>query len=776
MTSGVLDRANKRLRPGEGWLVFLLLATAVVVLVSATREVGWVAEDGVIIPAAFAGLLLGVILAKRPLPPLLAWLLLTAYALLITFLTLARLFPPFATLRQGWPATRHFWLQNGAVFLDRAGGWLVAMRSGGSSQETVLFAAALGMLAFFLAALAAWATFRWQRPLPALLLMGLALALNGYYGVAPIWWTGLYVGVTVLLTAVVNYHRLQREWEQSHIDYPEDIRLELLGYAAVIAVILLTLALALPTFSISRIQVWFESLAPVTEAESAFGQAFAGVPVPRQQMQAAGPGGVGGSGLLPRHYLLGNAPELHETVVMTAVVSVVLETEQFLPPPESWRGAHWRSLSYDVYTGRGWAISEERVEPTAPFQDIVVPAGEDLADAGQTTLRQQVYWQQDERAVRYTIGLPARFDHATLVSWRGLNDLARVRVQAPESASVYEATSHLITATPQQLRRSRVEETPAALLVRYTALPPNVPNRIRELAQQVAGGYSNPYDQARALEQFLRQYPYSLNVPLPPAAVDPVDYFLFDLQMGYCDYYASSMVVMARTLGLPARLGIGFLAQTPDENGVQTIRQIHGHSWAEIYFAGYGWVEFEPTTAFASARDTAVVPFIDRFDFQPQPSFVENDTPPPIPQANPARPFPWSRLLLILAAAVLLALAWRRQRQERRRRADGVVWAYGRLQHSAHKLGQWPDASQTPQEFSHALLARLDGWAQNKSRRPRLLAMRAPITRLTHLYNQRRYAGLPAGGQEEARRAWGELQRPLWWLRLVRWFFITRNR
>jgi transglutaminase-like putative cysteine protease len=101
----------------------------------------------------------------------------------------------------------------------------------------------------------------------------------------------------------------------------------------------------------------------------------------------------------------------------------------------------------------------------------------------------------------------------------------------------------------------------------------------------------------------LRQYPYSLEVTGPPPNVDPVAYFLFELQAGYCDYYASAMVVMARSLGLPARMGVGYLAQPADEAGVQTIRQLHGHSWAEIYFAGVGWVEFEPTGSFDSPRD-----------------------------------------------------------------------------------------------------------------------------------------------------------------------------
>lgn len=751
------EQANKRLRPSEGWLVVVLLVSVVVVLVTAVREVRWVREDYVVIPTAALGLLLGAVLAKRPLPAFWAWLLLLFYGLLITFITLAHLLPPLATWRQGWEPTRQFWLQNGAVFGDRAGSWLLAVSSGGSSQETIIFASVLGILAFMLAAFVGWATLRWQQPLPGLMLVTLVMALNGYYGAAEIWWLGLYVGLAVLLTAVVNYAHLEQEWSQTHVDYPEEVRMESLGYSAIIAAFLLALAMLLPAFSISRVQDWFASLRPVIEAESALGQAFAGIDVPRERVSTPNPGGVGGSGTLPRNYLIGLPPELAETVVMTAVVSVDIQGQEFPAPLELLRGTHWRALSYDVYTGQGWAISEERLAPTDPFQIIPIPDSD-----GQTPLTQEVYWQENDRAIRYSIGLPYRFDQATIISWRGITDLARVRAQQPNLVNHYLVNSRLSTATPEQLRQAQLEDVPPVLLSRYAALPDDVPLRVVYLAQDVAADYDNPYDQARALEQFLRQYPYSLDVDLPPPRVDPVEYFLFDLQQGYCDYYASSMVVMARALGLPARLAIGYLAQPPDEAGQQTVRQINGHSWAEVYFAGYGWVEFEPTATFTSPRDTAVTLNPANFAFEVQPPFGDTYTPPPIPPASPVRAFPWLRLLMVGVLAVGLVWLWRRQRRERAARADGVVWSYGRLQDSAQKIGLPVSGSQTPTEFSHALQNQLEHYPQGRG------VLRTPILLITRLYNQRRYGGMVTGGHEEAIRAWHQLRRPFWRLRLSR--------
>src|SRR5690606_24743356 len=246
---------------------------------------------------------------------------------------------------------------------------------------------------------------------------------------------------------------------------------------------------------------------------------------------------------------------------------------------------------------------EEREERWEPQAAIPQPAL-----SGQTVFTQTVRWLVDDRTILYTVGLPLSFDQPVRLHWRGREDFSRaVRVSAAAGPGArYEATSRLVTASPAELRAAGGEAVPELILSRYTNLPEELPQRVRDLAQEVAGSHDNPYDRARALESFLRQYPYSLEVSSPPPGRDPVDYFLFDLQTGYCDYYASAMAVMARSLGLPARLATGYLAQPADENGIQTIYQINAHAWPEIYFAGFGWVEFEPTTPFPARTELSV--------------------------------------------------------------------------------------------------------------------------------------------------------------------------
>jgi hypothetical protein len=277
-------------------------------------------------------------------------------------------------------------------------------------------------------------------------------------------------------------------------------------------------------------------------------------------------------------------------------------------------------------------------------------------------------------------------------------------------------------------------------------------------AAGLAGGQSQtPYDQARAIESFLHQYPYSLDVSRPPPDVDVVDYFLFDLQTGFCDYFASAMVVMARAVGLPARLGVGFLQQPADAAGIQTIRQINAHSWAEIYFPGYGWIEFEPTAPFApqtaplpSAGDTTT----------PAATFAPPTSAVAIPERAPQRDAPW---MLILGAAVLFLVGWRLwgRRWFARWRApepalDDVQRAFGQLQDSAGSLGFPVRPSQTPAEFAAELLAAPVIPAAEQP------GLGPPIRRLAQLFAAHSYGGdRSADTIQEAQALWAALHDPL---------------
>ncbi len=745
-----------RFRPEEGWLAFFLLGGATACLIFAVLEAEWVAEDWVVGPTAVSGFFLSVLLAKRPLRPLPAWILIALYGLFISFINLAQLWPTIAALSGHTISQTEQWRQNAALFADRFGSWLKAAFSDGSSQETIVFAFGLGLLAWFLAAYAGWSSFRQHKPLLGLTVMGVAITINGYFGNTAVYWIGLFMAMTALITAVIHYANLEQGWIRNGVDYSEQVKIDLTLYAGVIAIFLLTLAMTLPGLQYRELAQLFRSQPLVQSAEETLGRVFAGV---QQPQRAPSPGGVGGSGLMPRAYLLGNPPDLSERVMMTAVVNVVDKSgNETLAPPALLRGNHWRALSYDVYTGRGWALSEERKEPIAANQPLPLPP-----IIEQTTLSTSLNWVWDERVIRYTLGLPQQFDQEVTVSWRGLEDLSRVQ---GKEGTIYQVKTRLPKVSADVLRKTAVSAIPATTLARYTNLPVSVPQRVHDLAHEVAAGLDNPYDQARALEQFLRQYPYSLDVELPPSNVDPVAFFLCDLQAGYCDYYASSMVVMARSLGLPARMAVGFLSQPPNEAGEQTIRQINAHSWAEIYFAGYGWVEFEPTAPFPSPQDAATGLDNGTTLDEAEPAYPE-DAVPTIPEVAPIRQIPWGRLALLL---LILPVAWVWQRRQKQINEQGVLmWRYGRLQQHSHYLGHTPHRSETPREFKTAFQSQLHHIVRQPWLTKWVNKTDAPIERLTILVEEQQY-GEKKDGTETAviRQLWRQLNRPLWLLRLIK--------
>ena len=133
----------------------------------------------------------------------------------------------------------------------------------------------------------------------------------------------------------------------------------------------------------------------------------------------------------------------------------------------------------------------------------------------------------------------------------------------------------------------------------YLSLPKTLPSRVSDLAKKVTSNEKNNYDKTKAIETYLsKNYPYTLQPGPVPRNRDFVDYFLFEGKKGYCTYYASAMVVMLRSIGIPARYVEGYILPPEQKNGVYQVTNKQSHAWVEVYFEGFGWIQFEPTSPF----------------------------------------------------------------------------------------------------------------------------------------------------------------------------------
>lgn len=138
---------------------------------------------------------------------------------------------------------------------------------------------------------------------------------------------------------------------------------------------------------------------------------------------------------------------------------------------------------------------------------------------------------------------------------------------------------------------------------KYLQLPETLPERVRSLASSITSSYSNQYDKVKAVEKYLSSnFAYTLSPKSTPKGRDFVDYFLFDQKKGYCTYYATSMVVLLRSVGIPARYVEGYaLPAKPKNSTIYKVTNERAHAWVEVYFEGFGWLPFEPTSSFDSS-------------------------------------------------------------------------------------------------------------------------------------------------------------------------------
>jgi transglutaminase-like putative cysteine protease len=188
-----------------------------------------------------------------------------------------------------------------------------------------------------------------------------------------------------------------------------------------------------------------------------------------------------------------------------------------------------------------------------------------------------------------------------------------------QAGDEYEVIAAISVATIEELRSAGLEY-PGWITERYLQLPGSVTPRTRELAATITEGMDNPYDRAQAITNYLREnISYNETVPNPPSGQDAIDWFLFDYRRGFCNYYASAEVILLRSLGIPARLSVGYSqgeyaplmgsasrAQPGSDTSSQsvfpigelyTVRHKDAHAWPEVYFPGFGWIEFEPTVS-----------------------------------------------------------------------------------------------------------------------------------------------------------------------------------
>jgi transglutaminase-like putative cysteine protease len=563
----------------------------------------------------------------------------------------------------------------------------------------------------------------------------------------------------VLLMLLTGQVARERRWQAAGIDFSPELRLDMALAGFGLSMALLTASVLAPMVSVRPIvrfaqRLLVEHLSQGKQIADSMGlEPLAGPGIGLNAARAAG---------LPNQSLIGSGPELSDEVVMLIKLEGhdwVYEppSSPFYVPPPSF---YWRSVTYDNYNGRGWrttgvdTVSYLAGEPATygaePFYKTAT-----APDAYQT-LRQDVQIEADLGGLLYRAGELLTADQDFNVSWRSPNDAFGAEIRAKN----YRADSLVPVVSEAQLRATG-DDYPAWVLEHYLDLPPEVPERVLTLAHDLTEAEPTPYDQARAIETYLRAFTYTLDLPAPPPNREVADYFLFDLRQGYCDYYATTMVVLARAAGLPARFVSGYVGGSYDaERGRYIVTAAEGHSWVEIYFSGYGWIEFEPTggrPAIVRPADTTPLDI-------PEPQAALG---PRIDEQLTIGQIMLMGLLSVFAPLGLGGLAWwsiDRWRLVRLSPAGAVAAVYQRLYRHGQRLDVTTVTGDTPYEFATSLTTRVTQLARDRGVYADLDVISRQVHGLAELHVQGLYSPREPGAAEKSQaiRTWRRLRGQLW--------------
>jgi transglutaminase-like putative cysteine protease len=649
--------------------------------------------------------------------------------------------------------------------LVRLSGWVQHLEGKPTISDPLGIGLLWGLVLWLLAGWAAWMIFRHSAALPALLPGTALLAWVSFYtnskqGIPAL----LLVGAELVAMQIIqNYQSSRHKWQAAGpgLD-PEDVEPGLVATALGISVLLVIIGIITPSISITKMAQSIERI--FERRDNRLAETLGMQPTP-QDWSSGQVDGIGSS-ISSSHNVV-SYPNLSPEVVMTITVDgyipvpdEVLRLGEVIESPIRY---YWRSQTFDFYTGLGWVMS---VDETTQFEaEQVIQPVEQFPPNDFQIVAQHITRRVQGQAVLITGELLALDQQAT-VTWRSPGDFAG----ASTTSNAYTAESRVPLVTVEALRQSG-SDYPEQIRQYYLQLPDDLPGRVRDLAFEITSDQTNPYDQATAIEAYLRQYPYTLDVPAPPVGRDLADFFLFDLQQGYCDYYASTMVVLARAVGIPTRLVVGYARGNYEKsNNTFIVRANNAHAWVEIYFPGSGWIEFEPTTS---------QPGIARLHDSDAP--VEANRLPVIPA--PQRPSPLVRIWRkpnfpsgwFAAAGIALLLALLIPLEGWLLRLQKPVRVVDIIQHRMYRLGhRWnlPQAgSLTPHEFARVLVARLETFAGTHHITAIFATIRRDLDWQTGLYVRSLYAGR-SPSRLESRRAvhgWLGLKRRLWWLRLRFW-------
>ncbi|MFZ1397914.1 MAG: transglutaminase-like domain-containing protein [Candidatus Promineifilaceae bacterium] len=567
-----------RIRPNleEGWSTLILLWAMILVSAMAIAQADLIFGLHVIPLVGTAALLAGTLLAKSRFSSNWAHTFSFVYGIFVIFFLIGTI-DTFASMP--W-RDRILDPENGIIVRQVI--WLQKLVDGGTSRDGLIFVFQTSIIYWLLGYTAAWYTFRKPRVWWAVIPTGLVLLSVVYYyaGPRPLqMYLALYVLLALLFVARTYLVEQEKGWLASSVRYEKRIWFNFIRAGFVASLLALVFAWGLPPLS----------------ASATVGDALNGARGPWREFQdnwtrmfsALRSYGTTVSDPYQDSLVLGGP----RTVGNTAVMDIIVPRE--LPY------VYWQAKVYHTYEDGGW-VSQD-LPFTEYFPDdgaIELPQTADREVITQTVITYLpnssfIYGAPDIVSVDRPINVYAARDG------NGNQLVSEVRSKfVLQLGDDYEVTSRLSLADANSLR-SAGTNYPDWIIQTYLQVPESMTPETLSLAQDLTAPFANPFDKAISVRDYLREnIVYNDQIQATPPGVDPVHYTLFVSQEAYCDYYASAMALMLRSQGVPTRVVSGYAQGSFDEETLSyRVQASNAHTWVEVYFPNYGWIQFEPTAS-----------------------------------------------------------------------------------------------------------------------------------------------------------------------------------
>ena len=565
--------------------IWSTLITLAAVILSATRLVitGWTTNLDIILNLSIISAILGIALGQSRFSGNLVRMI----ALVYTFFFIPWMFG--AVLMPGVD-----WRDRLSSLANRLNMSVIQWLHNHTVPDPILFLFLMALLYWIVAMVATYMVSRhesiWATVIPA----GVVMLFINHYDIRAVGdqLVIYYLLCALLLIGRLTYLHHRAEWQKSGVFIMHETGMDI-GRATVIAgvaLVLVVFSIPVSKSDISQLGSTWDKLAkPWNTVRQRFSNAFTSLKSSNPVIQTVTYGD---------QLALGTTISQSQQIMFT-----VIPTE----PLSFGARFYWRARSYDSYSDGNWSST---ITATKDFNsvDFNLTYPGSISNSGRTEDTVTFYPNTPQQDILYTSGEPLFVDHASqaILSFLpgGYADLEVLMATPPVNpGDNYRERVSISRPTVSQLQTSSTTY-PAWVTSRYLQVPQGFPANIKALAEQVTLGKTNPYDKAEAITEYLRTaIQYNGSIPVPPSSEDPLEWFLFELKQGYCNYYASAEVMMLRTLGIPARLAVGYAqGEFNPQTGVYTVRQKDAHAWPEVYFNGVGWVEFEPTAS-QPARD-----------------------------------------------------------------------------------------------------------------------------------------------------------------------------